>query len=363
MQRLVSLLLVGFALAILGGGSWLWLSGKKVEQDRRFDDGPVPVDVVDVGKQLFSDRIEALGTAIAKQSVTITARVSEEVSVIHFEDGDFVKQGDILVEFEAKEETALLDAAEAVVREAELQLERTRQLIAGGNATRVTLDEQIRVLDSARAQLAAARARVNDRIVRAPFSGVLGLRQVSTGAVVAPGTTITTLDDVFPILVDFAVPERFLSSLKPGQRVNALAAAWPGEVFEGRVVTVSSRIDPVTRAVTVRAELPNDDARLRPGMLMTVEAVSRERLALFVPEEALVQVAREHFVYVVDSDTVARRRPIEIGTRRPGTVEVLSGLIEGETVVVAGTMRLREDSPVRIMNRGAVPVPRSQAQG
>lgn len=360
MQRLVSILVLGFALAVLGGGGWLWYSGQQVKEDRRFDDGPVPVDVVNVGKQIFSDRIEALGTAVAKQSVTITARVSEPVTDIRFEDGDFVKQGDILVELDAKEEAALLDAARAVVHEAELQLERTRQLIAGGNATRVTLDEQVRILDSARAQLAAAQARANDRVIRAPFSGVLGLRQISTGALVTPGMVITTLDDVFPILVDFAVPERFLSALKPGQQVNARAAAWPGEVFGGKVLTVSTRIDPVTRAVTVRAELPNEDARLRPGMLMTIEVISRERLALYVPEEAIVQVAREHFVYVVDSDDMARRRTVDIGVRRPGTVEIVSGLVEGDTVVVAGTARLKDVSPVKIMDRG-VPVPRSQA--
>lgn len=360
MQRLVSLLLSGFALAILAGGAWLYMAGPQTGEERRLDDGPVPVDVVEVGKQLFADRIEALGTAIARQSVTITARVSEPVTAIRFGDGDFVRAGDVLVELDAQEEKALLDAAQAVVREAELQLERTRQLIAGGNATRVTLDEQVRILDSARAQLSAAQARVNNRVVRAPFSGVLGLRQVSTGALVSPGDVITTLDDVFPILVDFSVPERYLSALRPGQRVHTRAAAWPGEIFEGMVQTVSSRIDPVTRAVTVRAELPNEDARLHPGMLMTVEVVNRERLAIFVPEEALVQIAREHFVYVVDAESIARRRKIEIGTRRPGTVEVVAGLVEGETVVVAGTMRLRDASPVRIVSR-SVPVPRSQA--
>ena len=360
MRSFSSTLLIGLAVIVLAASAYLYFAAPEEAARQHRRSGPVPVEVVTVAPQPFADRIEAIGTAIADESVILTARVAEAVRTIHFEDGQFVEKGAVLVEFERAEELAALAEARATLLEAEQQLERIRDLVARGNATQATLDERIRILEGARARVAAARARVEDRVLRAPFSGVLGLRQVSPGAVVAPGTPIATLDDVFPIKVDFAIPERFLSALAPEQVIIARAAAFPGEAFHGTVKTVNSRVDPVTRAVTVRAEIPNEDARLRPGMLLSVEVISRERRALAVPEEAIVPVGREQFVFVIADDGTAERRRVRIGARHAGVVEIVDGLRAGETVVVAGAMRLGPGRAVRIIGRG-VPVKRPQA--
>jgi len=362
MQRIVSLALGMFALAIMGGSAYLYFKAEQETSERWGQDGPVPVGVVEVQQERFADRIQALGTAQADESVTLTARVSETIESVHFEDGEYVEEGQILVALSRQEQIAESEQYRAALKEFEQQLERTRDLAARGNASEATLDQQIRLVEEAKAQIEGAQARIEVRVVRAPFSGILGLRRVSPGTLVSPGDEITTLDDVTPIKLDFSVPERFLSVLKPSQSVLAKAAAYPGEVFRGEISTVSSRVDPVTRAVTVRALIPNEDARLRPGMLLTVEVINRERMALSVPEEALVPEGPDQFVYVVDPQAgTAERRQVTLGQRQPGRVEILSGIERGELVVFSGTQRLRPGAPVEIVERGSIQVERPQA--
>ncbi len=351
MTRLISVILVIFALGIFAGAGYLYFSDDTVQQGRWAGGGAVSVDVVDVSWQPFADRIEAIGTTRANESLVISPRVSDTVEAIHFEDGDLVEAGEVLITLNMAEQKALLSESEATLLEAQQQLERTRDLVTRGNASRATLDSRIAAVEEARSRVAAAKSRIQDRIVRAPFSGILGLRMVSLGALVSPGTPITTLDDISPIKLDFAIPEQFLSALGKGQVVIAKAAAYPELDFNGEVTTVSSRVDPVTRAVTVRAEIPNEDGYLRPGMLMTVNVINREREAIAVPEEAIIPVGREQFVFIITDENVAERRKITIGLRRPGIVEVLSGVTPGEKVVVAGMLRLRPGTPVRIMSR------------
>lgn len=362
MQRLISFILGLIAVAIVGGGVYLYMQAEQETFDRRGEDGPVPVGVVEVSKQRFADRIQAIGTAQADESVTLTAQVSETVESVHFEDGEYVEEGQILVELKRREQLAEIEEYRAALKEAEQQLERTRDLASRGNAAEATVDQQVRLVEEARAQIEGAQARINVRVIRAPFSGILGLRRVSTGTLVSPGDEITTLDDVTPIKLDFSIPERFLSAVQKGQTVLAKAAAYPGEVFRGKISTVNSRVDPITRAVTVRALIPNEDARLRPGMLLTVEVINRERMSLSLPEEALVPEGDAQYVYVVDAAaSAAERRKVSIGQRVPGRVEVLDGLREGELAVISGAQQLRPGAEVKIVERGAMPVERPQA--
>jgi len=362
MQRLISIILGLVAVGIVGGSFYLYRQADQESFDRRGEDGPVPVGVVEIAQARFADRIQALGTAQADESVTLTAQISETVESVHFEDGEYVEEGQVLVELKRREQRAQLEEFQAALKEAEQQLERTRDLASRGNAAEATVDQQVRLVEEARAQIEGARARIAVRVIRAPFSGILGLRRVSPGTLVSPGDEITTLDDVTPIKLDFSVPERFLSALQTGQTVLAKAAAYPGEVFRGRISTVNSRVDPVTRAITVRALIPNEDARLRPGMLLTVEVINRERMALSLPEEALVPEGDAQYVYVVDAQTgTAERRRVRLGQRVPGRVEVLEGLREGELIVVSGTQQIRPGAEVEIVERGAVPVERPQA--
>jgi membrane fusion protein, multidrug efflux system len=191
--------------------------------------------------------------------------------------------------------------------------------------------------------------------MRAPFSGVLGLRRVSMGSLVRPGDVITTLDDISLIKLDFTVPEAFISSLEMGSRVKVTVAAYPERSFEGKVAGIDTRVDPVSRAVAVRAEIANEDGVLKPGMLMTVNLITNQRKILAVPEEAIVPIESKQYVYLVTPEKKAERREIKIGARQPGFAEVLSGLKEGEKVVVEGTLKLRPDADVKFAEDDAKP--------
>jgi len=311
--------------------------------------GPVQVIAYVVDKGELTDRIEALGTLRANESLILSAQVTEKVTRVNFEDGQHVERGHILVEFTNEEEGAQLAEAQATLREAQLQLERIRGLVARRNATEARLDEQQRITDAARARMSAIEARLADRLVKAPFDGVLGFRQVSPGTLVSPGDPIATLDDIDPIKLDFSVPERFLSVVREGQSVEAKSTAYPDRTFAGTVSAIDSRIDPISRAVTIRAIMPNEERLLRPGMLVTVSLVRDERMALVVPEESLIPRQARHFVYVIGDNDQIEQREVEIGARRPGIVEITGGLKEGERIIVEGTTRAIPGSPVSVM--------------
>jgi membrane fusion protein, multidrug efflux system len=306
----------------------------------------IPVTTEVVAEQAWSDVLEALGTVQALESVEITAKVSETVQRVHFESGDAVRAGAPLVTLSGQQQQAALAEAQAAANEAERMYRRQSELAEQQLIARAQLDTQRATRDAARARVAQIRAQLGDRTVRAPFAGVLGIRQVSPGALVTPGTTIATLDAIDRVYVDFAVPERALGSLAPGRRVDARSSAWPELEFAGEVTTVGSRVDPTTRAVTVRAEFPNPDHRLRPGMLMDVRMYQPERRTLVVPEIAVVQVGQESFVYRVGDDNRVERVVVEVGARRAGQAEILSGLAAGDRIVVDGTGKLRPGSLV-----------------
>jgi membrane fusion protein (multidrug efflux system) len=310
--------------------------------------GATPVIVATVTKETFSDRIEAIGTARANESVSITAKVTESVRLINFTDGQHVEAGDILVELTDSEQSAELDSARASLREAEQQYDRIADLVQRGSATRSRLDEVTAMRDRARANVAALEARLDDRLIRAPFSGALGLRQVSVGTLVRPGDVITTLDDVTVIKLDFSVPETVLANIAVGQTIEAVGAIDPTQTSTGQISVIDSRIDPVSRSAIVRAEIPNPDGALRPGMLMTVRVFANERVALTVPESALVPFENDVFVFRLTENMTVDRVKVRIGGRRPGQVEILEGLMEGDEVVVEGTHRLRPGSRVSV---------------
>jgi membrane fusion protein (multidrug efflux system) len=296
------------------------------------------------------DRVEALGTLHANESVTLTANVTESVTAIHFDDGQRVEKGDVLVEMTSGEEHALLEEAQATVEEAKSQYDRNVQLSKQGSVSEAVLDTARREWQTAKARLEAIRSQLDDRLVSAPFSGVVGLRNISPGALVQPGEVITTLDDDSVMKLEFSVPSVFLSVLKPGLEIVTTTAAYGDEEFEGEVSAVDSRIDPVTRTVQVRALVPNPDRLLRPGLLMQVELLKDPRQAVVIPEEALTPLGNQQFVMVVDRNNgnVVERREVKIGRRMPGEVEILAGVAAGETVVTHGIDQARDGQSVRI---------------
>ncbi len=314
--------------------------------------GPPGVILSEARVVSVADRVEALGTLRANESVTITATVTETLSAIHFDDGQRVAAGDILVEMTSREQHARLEEAQARLAEAEQQYDRVKSLEAAGSASASLLDERRRDLRATRATLAAIESQLADRLIKAPFAGVVGLRNISLGALVTPGDVITTLDDDSLMKLDFPVPSLFLPSLVPGLSIEAQAPALGDRTFEGEVASVSSRVDPVTRSVQVRALIENPERQLRPGLLMRVELLRDPRAAVMVPETAILQRGTEHAVMVVDEDAegqaLAQRRPVQVGLRRPGEVEIVAGLAPGERVITHGAEKARADQPVRV---------------
>ncbi|MBJ7575018.1 efflux RND transporter periplasmic adaptor subunit [Luteimonas sp. MC1828] len=307
----------------------------------------VMVTTATVAIRPFNDRIRALATVNARESVDVTAKVSETVDRVHFESGDEVAAGAPLATLSGQQQDAALAAARATANEADRLYRRQQELAAQQLIARASLDTQGATRDSARAQVRQIEANLRDRVIRAPFAGVLGIRRVSPGALVTPGTVIATLDDIARVHVDFPVPEAQLGHVAAGQRVTGTSSAWPGRAFEGAVSIVDSRVDAATRAVTVRADFANAERLLRPGMLLQVELERPSRDALLVPEIAIVQVGRDSFVYRVKADDTVEQVIVGIGARDAGYAEVTSGLAAGDRIVVDGTGKLRPGLAVR----------------
>jgi len=297
----------------------------------------------------FRDRVEALGTLRANESVAITAVVADTVSAVKFEDGDRVSKGQILAEMTTGEEQALLDEARSNLEEAKSQFERSKSLTDRRLTAESVLDQRRRDFETARARVAAMEARLKDRILRAPFDGRVGLRNISAGALVSPGDVIARLEDDSIMKLDFSVPSTIIATLRPGLEIVARARGFGSETFQGKVSSIDNRIDEITRTIRVRALIPNPELRLVPGLLMSIDLYKNPRSSVAVREEALVPIGTDTYVFVVDkAKNIVERRRIETGSRQPGIVEVLKGLNAGETVVTDGTIKLRPGSPITI---------------
>ena len=338
-----------FAVGVLVLATFVFLRVQEVRAPdaARQGSGSTPVVVADVIRAPFLDTLQAVGTAAANESVEITASVSDRVESLTFREGELAEAGQVLVQLDTREEEAELAEALANLDDQRRQFERLDALVATNSAALSQRDEQKSRMDAAAARVEVIRARIADRTLRAPFSGLVGLREVSPGALVSPGARITTLDDIQPLKLDFSIPESFLTILRPGAVIRARTIAYPGRVFEGRVAHISPRIDPVTRSVAIRAELPNEDRLLRPGMLLTLNLVRDRRQGLMVPEAALIPEGDRQYLYRLVDGTVERIE-VDIGARRPGIVEITRGLEEGDRVVVEGALRLRPGVEVRI---------------
>lgn len=324
--------------------------------------GAQPVEVVPVSRQRMADRVESVGTAVANESVVLTAKVTDTVSRIHFQDAEFVEQGAILLEQTNRAEAARLAEARASAEEARRHHDRMLGLASANLISPAELEEAQTRHETAQARLEGVIANMEDRVIRAPFSGVLGFRKVSEGSLLTTATEITTLDDISVIKLDFTIPERHLARLQPGQPVHANSLVFADEAFEGEVQVVGSRVDPVTRSVQVRAHIDNPDGNLRPGMLMTVSLTLSETDRIVVPEQAVVPSQGKHYVFVVDDESMARRIEVEVGRRQPGIVEIVSGVNPGQLVITQGIGQVRPGMRVRVMNTSLPGLARPEAR-
>lgn len=301
----------------------------------------------------FASRIEAIGTLAPNEQVDLSLNAADRVQSLYFDDGQRVKKGQTLLSLAQNEQRALVEAEEARVAEAEQQLERLERLIQSRAVSQAEVDEAQRNLDSARAQLRAVQSRQKDRILVAPFDGVLGFRRVSVGSYVQPGSTIARLVDDSEMNLEFDVPSTFLRLLSPDTEIDATTDDLPGQSFSGTITSIDNAIDPVTRSVTVRATLPNPDRLLVSGMFMTVMVDADPRILPAVPEEAVEPVGPRNFVFVVeerDGLEIAKRVEVQLGTFQDGYVEIVSGVTTGTRLVTEGILQVRDGGPVRIQS-------------
>ncbi len=305
-----------------------------------------PVVTAAVRSEALARELRALGTARANEAVEITSKLSNVVTAVRFTDGQKVSRGQVLVQLDSAQARADLSVAQAALTDSTSQYNRARELLATQLVSRSQFEQLEATRNANEARVAAARARLEDTVIRAPFSGRVGLRRVSLGSLINPGTVITTLDDLGAMKVDFDVPENNLATLRAGLPLIAVSNAYPARRFVGTVESIDSRIDPATRSITVRGILPNPDGLLKPGMFLTIELTRDQRDALVIPEEALVPEQDRQYVYVVQ-DGRSLRREVRIGQRRPGSVEIVQGLKQGERVIVEGTVKVRDGVAVR----------------
>lgn len=308
----------------------------------------------------FADRIEALGVAKGVQSVNISSNATEIVSAVHFSDGAPVRRGALLVELRAREEAAGVEQARAALAVAQNNYDRYQRLAQAGFLSPSAMDQYQAAREQARADLAAAQSRQADRMIRAPFDGRLGIADLAPGTLINPGATIVTLDDVSTMRVEFNVPDRYLPALRVGATIAARPDPYPDEVARGSLALIDTRIDPTTHAIRARADFPNPDGRLVPGMLMHVVIENGQRQSVAVPESAVQAHGEQSFVYVIAHEgerTIARQTQVEVGVNQDGFVEIRNGLAAGTAVILDGLDRVSPNGPVRIA------APRGQQNG
>lgn len=308
---------------------------------------PTTVVVNEVKHAAFRDVIEAIGTARANEAVTVYPRYSGLVETVYFNDGERVKKGQVLATLHSEQEQAEVKELSANLAEAQSQLQRLLNLHNTNATSQSLLEQQQAKTKALNARLEKARAKLAELDIRASFDGILGLRLISPGAFVSTSDQITTLDDVSVIKVDFTVPERDLTTLAIGQTLVASNIAYRDQPFSGKITSINSRLNSVTRAVQVRAVIDNHDRRLRPGMLLNIELSRSIENTIMIPESAVIPIEDKHYVYIAEAGK-AQRIEVQTGRRRPGIVEVLSGLAAGQHVVVEGAIKLTPGSAINI---------------
>jgi membrane fusion protein (multidrug efflux system) len=344
-------------LMLLGGAIKLMAGDKGPQQAAGGGGGRAPtVSQVVAVQHPFADRIEVLGLAKGRESVTITSDTTELVTAVHFRDGQAVSKGQVLVELKANEQDAGVQEAQAQLAQAQREYQRWNTLAQQGVAPKATAEQYRAAYETAQASLKAAQARKLDRVIRAPFSGVVGLSDIAPGALIAPGSPIVSLDDLSVIRVDFNVPDRYLSILKPGAPISARPDALPDQTLYGRIAELDTRVDPNTRAIKARAEFSNGSHLIKPGMMIRVGVEHGQRTGVAVPEPAIQYEGDQAYVFVITpgpKGTRAVKQPVTVGVSDGGLVEVTTGLPVGARIVADGLNRVQDGQPVRVAGAGA----------
>ena len=316
---------------------------------KKRDTSPPVVVVKPVEQMTFEETLICLGTVAARESVEITAQVTEKIIALHFDHGQQVKKDDLLVELQSEQEKTAVTIATLAIEENEREERRLDELVKADAVPRKELEDRRTRLAMARAEKAKAEADCADRRIVAPFSGIVGLRMVSLGDLVIPGTKITTLDDLEQVYVDYPVPEKYTGKLKEGMPFKALNNAYPEVEFPGVIRMVDPRVNVQTRSAQVRGIIDNKELRLRPGMLMTVRLNMGTDERPSVPEEALTSLGEKQFVFVYQPEQKkVARTEVTIGRRAKGRAEILSGVTAPALVVTEGVSKIADGMSVKV---------------
>jgi len=352
---LAAFLIVG---VIIGSNIYSGIkNGKKMAGYANF---PQTVSTAVAAATSWQAHAESVGSVRALRGADLAAQASGVVDKIEFESGNEVAAGATLLRLRPNDDPAKLAELEAAAVLAEQTYKRDQEQLAAQAISQATVDSDEATLKSARAQVAAQQALIDEKIVRAPFAGRLGIRQVDEGQYLSAGTTVVTLQALDPIVIDFYVPQQMLSNLRAGQSVTAAIDTYPGAAFTGQVTSINSKVDTASRNVQVRATFHNIDRRLVPGMYANVAVDSGAPQDLVtVPQTAITYNPYGATVFVVDQSggagaggapKVAKQRFVEVGPTRGDQVAVTKGLAAGDVVVTGGQLKLRNGSPVTIDN-------------
>ena len=346
---LIGLLVVG------GGGYWLGKRDSNAAPGLPVaKPGPVApavsvlVEAVAVQTSRLAQTITAVGSLRSDESITIRPEVAGRISEIGFAEGQRVIKGSLLIRFDTSVQRAELQQAEANLALAKSRLDRARDLFTKNFISAQARDEAESNFQVARAAHDLAQARMTKLEIRAPFSGLVGLRQVSIGDYVKDGQDIANLEAIDPLKVDFRVPEIYMKQVATGQGLQIALDAFPSQTFNGRVFAINPLVDANGRSIVVRAVVNNADARLRPGMFARVKLLTSDsRESMTVPEQALVPTGDDFYVFKVSGGKAVRTK-VEIGQRQTGIVEITGGLANKDIVVTAGQIKIRDGSNVKI---------------
>ena len=323
---------------------------------------PTAVDAKSVRVDNIVVNMEVVGNLKALDAIDVTSEINGIITKINFTEGQSIQKGEILFLLDSNIEKAEITIQKADVDRWTALLERRQRLARSAeklsktkNIARTRLDqlltdetEALAQLQIAKAKLIIAQNNLYKKIIKAPFNGVTGLKLKSIGEYLEPGEIVTSLDSIDPIELDFEVPESVISSLKIGTEINAFTRAWGDEVFTGIIKSVNTRVNLESRSITVRAEINNSNLKLKPGMFMMVKLpIITRKNAIIVPEESVLTDGTQRTIYVI-KDGVTKSKPVKLGQRLPGEVEVLEGISSDAIVITGGIQKVRDGSKVII---------------
>src|SRR5690554_5484687 len=309
----------------------------------------IGVDAVVVEKVSLARSVAAVGSLSSENSVMLRPEVTGRIATINFQEGGPVTQGQTLIELDSSVNRAHLQQAQAALALAQSQHRRAQQLTERGFISAQARDESASELKVQQAAVALAKAQLEKTIITAPFDGLAGLRHVSVGDYVSPGSDLVLLESIDPLNVDFRIPEQFLGVVHVGTRINLRFDALADVLREGVVGAISPLVDVGGRSILLRAKVPNSDASLRPGMFARVQLQFDDKQALMVPEAAIVPGGEMNYVYRVDGEHVVRVG-VMLGLRQEGKVEIVHGLEEGDSVLISGLQKVSDGTRVHLIS-------------